>query len=164
MSDVLAKIDRDWVINEWLPALESGFYEQTRNVMYNMPRSRDVPSMCCLGVACDVLDPEDWWKDDFDNKVSWGEGRSESLPDFTYISCDDVSDELPAGDFADVLNFCVPWDITSAKAKAAEFMLCQASSFTDYMMTDILSTVNDHSDNYNNTIAVIKAGLNLDSD
>lgn len=39
---------------EWIDALRSGEYEQTRNTI------RDDRGMCCLGVLCDIVDPEGW--------------------------------------------------------------------------------------------------------
>lgn len=40
----------------WIEALRSGKYEQ------GVKRLRDEDKMCCLGVACDVIDPDGWEK------------------------------------------------------------------------------------------------------
>lgn len=39
---------------KWLVALRSGDYPQTRR------RLRDDDGFCCMGVLCDVVDPEGW--------------------------------------------------------------------------------------------------------
>lgn len=41
-------------IDEWLAALESGKYAQTTGSL------KDHEGYCCLGVLCDVLDPNGW--------------------------------------------------------------------------------------------------------
>jgi hypothetical protein len=48
---------------EWVKALRSGKYEQTKNVLYNADRN----AFCCLGVACDIsgLPPEKWHGSDY---------------------------------------------------------------------------------------------------
>lgn len=40
--------------NRWMEALRSGKYKQTR---YKM---QDSEGYCCLGVLCDVVDPDGW--------------------------------------------------------------------------------------------------------
>lgn len=40
----------------WVKALTDGSYPQTQNVL------RDETGYCCLGVACDLLDPKGWGK------------------------------------------------------------------------------------------------------
>lgn len=52
----------------WIEALRSGKYEQGESSLRNGDK------MCCLGVACDVIDPEGW--EGFPNKkiipgVNW---------------------------------------------------------------------------------------------
>ena len=39
---------------QWLKALRSGAYQQTRG------RLKDLDGYCCLGVLCDILQPELW--------------------------------------------------------------------------------------------------------
>lgn len=48
--------DEDLAIR-WIEALESGGYEQTIGELRNQDR------FCCLGVACDVANPNGWEKD-----------------------------------------------------------------------------------------------------
>ena len=44
----MRRLDRDFALNEWVPALRSGNYKQTRE------RLRDENGYCCLGVVCDI--------------------------------------------------------------------------------------------------------------
>lgn len=39
---------------KWIAALRSGDYQQTQETL------RDSKGFCCLGVACDVFDPDGW--------------------------------------------------------------------------------------------------------
>ncbi len=43
---------------EWLAALRSGKYQQTKGSLRNGNR------FCCLGVLCDVVNPKNWRDDD----------------------------------------------------------------------------------------------------
>lgn len=49
------KLDGEWR-TKWLEALRSGRYAQTTTQL----RSDDGVGYCCLGVACDVFDPDKW--------------------------------------------------------------------------------------------------------
>src|SRR5687768_1004322 len=42
-------LSRDFALNQWVPALRSGKYNQTKAVLH------DEVGFCCLGVACDVI-------------------------------------------------------------------------------------------------------------
>lgn len=42
--------------SKWLEALRSGRYHQARGVL----RAEDGKSHCCLGVLCDILQPDGW--------------------------------------------------------------------------------------------------------
>lgn len=44
----------------WVKALRSGEYQQTQGVLTTLSE------FCCLGVACDLLDPDGWTVDDDD--------------------------------------------------------------------------------------------------
>lgn len=61
---------------KWLAALRSGKYQQTRFWLHR-PNG-----FCCLGVACDLADSEQWYPseatDDNDNPVKVYETRSQS--------------------------------------------------------------------------------------
>jgi hypothetical protein len=48
---------------EWVKALRSGKYEQTKYVLFEADRN----AFCCLGVACDIsgLPPEEWHGSDY---------------------------------------------------------------------------------------------------
>ena len=52
--------------DRWIGALLSGKYKQTQNrlrdVMFNIgPETVPVTKYCCLGVLCDLVDPEGWY-------------------------------------------------------------------------------------------------------
>lgn len=49
---------------EWAEALESGKYKQTKGQLRVQDR------LCCLGVACDLYDPEHW-KTDYYGNISY---------------------------------------------------------------------------------------------
>ena len=53
---------------KWLEALRSGKYRQAVGALRRNADSGD--SFCCLGVLCDVLDPNDWTEEDI--TYSWG--------------------------------------------------------------------------------------------
>ena len=59
----------------WVAALRSGKYEQGRGVMRKGDR------FCCLGVACDLIDPGAWG----DGRFGMGWNGSES-PDLPFIN------------------------------------------------------------------------------
>ncbi len=44
-------------LQQWVQALESGKYKQTKDQL------QDPTGFCCLGVLCDTLDPKGWDKD-----------------------------------------------------------------------------------------------------
>lgn len=46
------------VKERWITTLRSGEYPQTRKVL------RDVHGYCCLGVLCDIIDPDGWDRPD----------------------------------------------------------------------------------------------------
>lgn len=48
---------------KWLEALRSGKYKQTKYVLKNNI------GHCCLGVLCDIIDPNGWDKKLFDNEA-----------------------------------------------------------------------------------------------
>lgn len=45
------------VLQQWVQALESGKYKQTKDQL------QDSTGFCCLGVLCDIINPEGWYKD-----------------------------------------------------------------------------------------------------
>ncbi len=57
------------VKQKWVEALRSGRYEQTTGVLC------DGSAMCCLGVLCDVVDPDGWT---FDKQIHQGESGTPS--------------------------------------------------------------------------------------
>lgn len=64
---------------KWIAALRSGSYKQTTGVL------RDSRGYCCLGVLCDVVDPDKWVKasevgDDFTQADINDERNQQLLP------------------------------------------------------------------------------------
>ena len=48
-------MDKDFILNTWIPALRSGTYDQGRHKLKD-----DQDRFCCLGLACHLIDPK--WK------------------------------------------------------------------------------------------------------
>lgn len=67
---------------KWIEALRSGAYTQGR--MRLKLCSSKGPSYCCLGVLCDLIDPNGWtYGEDISGKVScegWKHGETELFP------------------------------------------------------------------------------------
>lgn len=61
---------------DWMAALRSGEYAQTTGVL---KKPGIGAGFCCLGVACDIVDP-DRWESDEDSGICW-EGACTNLPD-----------------------------------------------------------------------------------
>lgn len=53
---------------KWVAALRSGKYEQGQKRL----RSDD-DKYCCLGVLCDVINPNVWRRHEFTNEFMWGD-------------------------------------------------------------------------------------------
>lgn len=51
--------------DRWIEALYSGAYQQSRGSL------RKDDTFCCLGVLCDLVDPEGWKKNPFANHYSF---------------------------------------------------------------------------------------------
>lgn len=64
---------------EWIEALRSGKYPQTKGILHNEE------GFCCLGVACDLKNPNLW-----EREISWQNGE----PVF-YYSWDSMMSLLP---------------------------------------------------------------------
>lgn len=45
---------------QWLDALKSGRYAKGRQALRSISNVETVERFCCLGVLCDILDPEGW--------------------------------------------------------------------------------------------------------
>lgn len=54
-----AKIAR---VKKWLKALRSGKYNRTTGLLRRTHKNADVVGHCCLGVLCDIVDPNGWYK------------------------------------------------------------------------------------------------------
>ena len=57
----------------WVAALRSGKYQQGRGAL------RKGDTFCCLGVACDLIDPHGWEEDDSFG-MGWNGYESADLP------------------------------------------------------------------------------------
>lgn len=63
------------LFNKWVAALRSGEYKQTRLVL------QDQNGFCCLGVLCDLLDPEAWGQPiEWDVEYFLWKGQSRQVP------------------------------------------------------------------------------------
>lgn len=54
MSETTTSTNPDTLPRRWVEALRSGEYQQGQG------RLRDGDSFCCLGVLCDLIDPNGW--------------------------------------------------------------------------------------------------------
>ena len=66
--------------SSWLEALRSGRYPQGRGAL----KSRDLDGSvryCCLGVLCDLMDPNKWSLTPASLAYKW-DGRAGTLPDY----------------------------------------------------------------------------------
>lgn len=52
---------------KWLEALRSGRYTQTKGVL------RNSEGYCCIGVLCDIVDPDKWLGADEETTRAWGD-------------------------------------------------------------------------------------------
>lgn len=76
--------------NKWLEALRSGNYKQGQKVL----RSQD-NKFCCLGVLCDIMDPEAWNNDSVFGGPQYGENEATSFPPHAVLEqIDESSDAL----------------------------------------------------------------------
>ena len=51
------------IVQEWIDALRSGKYKQGSHALRIPSKVKGEPdSYCCLGVLCDIVDPEGWGK------------------------------------------------------------------------------------------------------
>ena len=73
-------------IQDWIDALLSDKYKQTQS------RLRDSLGHCCLGVACDVKNPDIWEEASikFPDRIAyqWGKGTEEENPPTHYLPKD----------------------------------------------------------------------------
>lgn len=63
--------------NRWLDALRSGKYKQGRHFLRN-----NADEFCCLGVLCDIYDPNKWKKREGDNAYIYDDNSISSLPSY----------------------------------------------------------------------------------
>jgi hypothetical protein len=79
MKTALNKIGlTEELTNKWLEALRSGKYEQSDSFLCHYNNETNQKAYCCLGVLCDVYEPESWDDDDLEEmsepiSVAWNE-------------------------------------------------------------------------------------------
>lgn len=74
--------------SEWVAALHSGKYEQGTNYLKIEGRH------CCLGVLCDVIDPDRWGPKDYDVGENFVNHRVEKWGDDTFEINETIRDAL----------------------------------------------------------------------
>ena len=99
----------DVSFGDWLVALRSGDYEQTRGAL------RWSGGFCCIGVAADLVDPDGWgrasWRrgntGDVKDHIPWMTGRIEflgvELNDNEFLPFPEIADRMEA-EFPELLN------------------------------------------------------------
>jgi hypothetical protein len=65
---------------KWIAALESGKYKQTRGQLRCTSGKRQ--SYCCLGVLCDIVNPDGWVDDSLRCETDENDLSSAQLPPF----------------------------------------------------------------------------------
>ena len=71
---------------KWVAALRSGKYQQGINVLRNGDK------FCCLGVACDLIDPDAWERDNgygTGDEMAWQELNTDGM-DLPFIGISDA--------------------------------------------------------------------------
>lgn len=56
---------------KWLEALRSGKYTQGKNSLRT-----EAGLFCCMGVACDIIDPAKWAQESHGDGYDWGHARA----------------------------------------------------------------------------------------
>jgi len=78
---------------KWLTVLRNGSYAQTRGTLV------DEDGYCCLGVLCDIVNPNKWGYNERYNE--WSHMKSAGLPSKTVYRISGLDKDL-AGDLADM--------------------------------------------------------------
>lgn len=73
-------------VGEWADALRSGKYKQTRGALR---RDGALGGMCCLGVLCDLVDPEQW-----ETGAADAIGASTAWNGWTSLPPDELGDQI----------------------------------------------------------------------
>lgn len=79
------------VKQKWIDALRSGKYNQTKGCLH------DNTGYCCLGVLCDVVDPNGWDKGDGFRETIWNykEEVDDLLLPPTLVEDLDIDEDAP---------------------------------------------------------------------
>ena len=74
---------------KWITALRSGDYKQAKGKLCKVNRGNK--SFCCLGVLCDIVDPESWVLSS-DNTYASMYAKGGNLPNEIKFKTDFISD------------------------------------------------------------------------
>lgn len=95
---------------KWLEALRSGKYTQTRGKLRRTAQQGNdpdrIPGFCCLGVLCDIIDPNAWVKSpDYEGVLGWSQACRHSMP-YPHAVPEDIGRALrqPIQRFKEALN------------------------------------------------------------
>lgn len=154
-------ITRELLVNQWIPALESGFYRQRSGVL-----SDESGGFCCLGVLLDVINPDAW--EHTDDEMSWCVDTIDDDDD-DYGPCEYSSathSNALEGDVADMFNYCVSWDTKAMIEELAKHTSVHDTDLgTPPPAANILMAANDEATSaydYEIPLKVIRAGLHLE--
>jgi hypothetical protein len=103
-------------VRRWIKALESGNYKQTWGILRRV--SGNNKSYCCLGVACQLICPNQPWRwgtnfitnRDIQKAYGFTSGHGfqlDNLPPITAVNDDTFDTEFP--DYVNVLPFIWEW-------------------------------------------------------
>lgn len=88
--------------NRWVKALRSGQYEQTQGTL------RNYQGFCCLGVLCDIMEPEGW---DREVDEHWG---CADMPDESLLIKAGLMEPIPLTNY-------VPTELSEMNDKGKSF-------------------------------------------
>lgn len=153
-------LTRELLVDQWVPALESGFYTQAREVLND-----GCGGFCCLGVLLDVLS-SDAWEEDSWGEICWAVNLvDDDDGDYGSHYYSEVGlDAGLSGFLRDDFDYTIDWDFAAMQAAAVPF-LGEAETAWQKIPSDLLMAVNDQflgPNDYSAPLAVIKAGLHLD--
>ena len=88
---------------KWVAALRSGKYQQGRDVLRNGDK------FCCLGVACDLIDPDAWESTSTYNIFGW-QGLTAETVDLPFVGISDAEtlsamNDQPQSSFKEIADY-----------------------------------------------------------
>lgn len=81
---------------KWVAALRSGKYKQTKGALKRVSEFTESVSYCCLGVACDLINPKGWGeKDSYSTSVTYSplDSLGRKNPSLKYCQSDALMPE-----------------------------------------------------------------------